>query len=449
MRNRVLTKRKILVGTGLITLSLVLFFVSGIPQDWILNRARNQIQQQNWKSSWSSLKWAELFQSPEAEINFLNLRIARKLGRQEEFSAGIRKLQNQKYDIQRLERELWMFEAQTGNLTRLELQIGELFTEGEDLQEICEALVLGYLQTYRKDKANQILDLWQADFPNDAQPHFLRGRLLEHETSLEPAEEEYRAALKLNPRHDAAAYGLARVMISTQRHQQAIPFYELCANHGLSPQPGFVGVARCYRELDELDRAELYLKRAETVDDQELAIEAWKLVGETESNSRAKLWSEWGQLELARSNNQGAIQYLKKALDQNPYDWRLRYHLGQALIDEGESEEGTQQLELFNETRIALESCDPMMDRIGSNPEDVEARYQVGSVMLNYISPNQGLVWLNSALKYDPDHLPTHRLLADYFSTHIDDHPKYAELSQKHQTAVERLTPKAVEPAVP
>ena len=399
-----------------------------------------QVQKQDWNSAQQSLAWSRWLQATSLEADFIGLRIARKLGHQEQFETALHQLNSEKYDPQRLKREVWLMQAQSGDISNLESRLGDLFVAGNDLQEICEAFVLGCLQQYRLDEALQVLDLWEADFPQDAQPHFLRARLLEHRSNYaRGSRKSITAAMALNPEHAAAAYGLARVALQSQDYESALKWYELCSKHGISALPGLIGIVRCYRELGKYDLARQKLEEAEAIPEGQQNIDAWKMVGETAESSLTTLFAERGHLELATGNSLLAQQAFQKALEANPFAWRLRYHYGQALIQTKQIEAGKEQIQIFHDAEQALARCDPLIDQLRTAPENVDARFEIGTVMLEYISPNQGLVWLNSVLRYEPDHLKTHQVLAKYFADHIDEHPAYKNLSQKHQRLAQSL----------
>ena len=56
------------------------------------------------------------------------------------------------------------------------------------------------------------------------------------------------------------------------------------------------------------------------------------------------------------------------------------------------------------------------MEKLITQPEDAELRYQIGSTLLRYDSPSDGLGWLLSVLDVDPHHRPTHAVLAEYYA---------------------------------
>ncbi|MBA3312312.1 MAG: hypothetical protein H0T47_03325 [Planctomycetaceae bacterium] len=78
------------------------------------------------------------------------------------------------------------------------------------------------------------------------------------------------------------------------------------------------------------------------------------------------------------------------------------------------------------------------MDRLRTNPADVEARYLMGTVFLKHVSEPQGLIWLGSALAYEPDHGPTHHALAEYYAGKADEPAGFADMAAKHRELAEK-----------
>ncbi len=49
------------------------------------------------------------------------------------------------------------------------------------------------------------------------------------------------------------------------------------------------------------------------------------------------------------------------------------------------------------------------------SPHDAGLHYELGMIAFRSGSPKEGLRWLESALREDPRHLPTHRSMALYY----------------------------------
>lgn len=407
-----------------------------------LNRFRQSLALQDLKSAERWLDRAGWLGSGSAEFSFEQARFFRRVNRTEDFAAALQRAQTGGMAAARLQLEVDLARAASGDLGPLGKSFPELLQAGEDLPDICEAYVAGCLLNYQLVEAERILGLWQADFPADPQPRFLQGRLFEHRSDLVAAAKAFQAALELSPRHAAAACNLGRVLLAQQKPEEALRWYRQAAECLAEPQPALVGIARCLRELGQLEDARRTLDLA-AARPEKLLIESYRLVGERSETALSQVPAEYGQLELAAEHFDRAAHWLEQAIAVNPYDWRARHSYATALRQLGRKEQADEQSRLSEESREALASCDLLIGTLQRNPTDVEARYRIGVVLLKHVSPNQGLVWLNSVLTYAPQHGPTHRALADYFAAHLDESPDYAELAQRHELAAQTAEPPA------
>ncbi|MDX1968512.1 MAG: hypothetical protein SFV23_15145 [Planctomycetaceae bacterium] len=396
---------------------------------------RDVRSQEWWLAAAGFLPW------PRGELAFQQARLARQLGRPEEFASAMREAQAAGYSSDGLRRELILQQAQVGELKPLEQHLGEWLLEGEDLPAICEAYVSGCIQQYRIPEAHQVLDLWQKDFPDDPQPRFLRGRLFEHQYDLERAQAEFSQALEIAPRYAPAAFNLGRILVSRQQLEPALRAYRQAAALLAEPQPALVGIARCQRGLGDPAAARTTMEHALARPSDQLE-DAYRYVGERSETALAQAPAEMAQLEIEAGNDAAAVKWLEQALQAYPQDWKLRYTYSTTLQRLGRQEDAEQEAQQSDRSRVAMESCDRLFDALGKNPADVEARYHIGCVLLEHLSTNQGLVWLNSVLTFDPQHRPTHARLAEYFAAHASDHPDYPRLAEEHRRA-------AAEPASP
>src|SRR5262249_12866299 len=123
----------------------------------------------------------------------------------------------------------------------------------------------------------------------------------------------------------------------------------------------------------------------------------------------------------------------------------LRYALSTALRRCGRSEEAEQEFHRVEETKAALAQADRQFDIVRSDPQSVSARFEIGRIFLEHLSENQGLVWLNSVLTLDPDHLPAHRLLADYFEKNSRRDAAFERRAREHRRRVHELEKRGVD----
>ncbi len=369
------------------------------------------------------------------ELWFYNARLSRKLARDAKFVEYLGIAVAKGLPAERANIEVRLAQAQRGELAPLESVLSELFIKGDDADEICYAYAQGCLLKYRLDEAINILDLWQADYPNDARPHFLRGRILEHRSNAVGAGEEFRKALQKNRYYASAAYNLGRILEGEQKPAEAISYYLIASRNLRNPVPGLVGKARCERLLQKYDQAQITLQQAEQASN-ESDQEAFRLVGDQVAGADATLLTEQGYLAANLDQHEQAVEYLSEAVERNPHDWRARYQLGTSQKQIGKSEQANENLRQVSETKAALATCDRLFDVLKKEPENIEARLQIGKTFLEHISENQGLIWLNSVLDTDPKNIEAHTALATFFRNQQNLHPEYVALAKKHEAYI-------------
>jgi tetratricopeptide (TPR) repeat protein len=103
------------------------------------------------------------------------------------------------------------------------------------------------------------------------------------------------------------------------------------------------------------------------------------------------------------------------AIEKNPRDTTARYGLGLVLRQIDRTEEAEAEFARVQEVRNALERAVPLRDRIKSDPTDLDARLQLGELLLEHESEKMGIFWLRSVFTYDPNHSAAHKVLAEYY----------------------------------
>lgn len=328
--------------------------------------------------------------------------------------------------------ELRMAEAQRGNLDALEPQLSHLLISSSEPDEICDAFVSGCLLKYRLQDALQLLSVWEQDYPSDDRPHFLRGRILEHQVNFDAALKEFRRASELNPVNGPAFYNAGRVLETLKKPDEALKAYLNCAETLGDPRPGWIAAAGCLRTLRRYGEARDYLLMAQREGREGLSV-SFRMVGEPAESGGSRLSMELGELAFAELDFQTAVEHFQAVVDVAPANWKVRYQLSQAQRKLGLNNEAALNEQIVKTTRDALESCDPLISVLKRDPGNIEARFNIGLTFLNHISADQGIVWLDSVLDLAPDHQEARKVLADYFDSHQDENPEFSRLAEEHR----------------
>jgi hypothetical protein len=78
---------------------------------------------------------------------------------------------------------------------------------------------------------------------------------------------------------------------------------------------------------------------------------------------------------------------------------------------------------------------------VSKNPEDIESRYKIGRIFLDFGSPKEGVIWLQSVLDYDANHKPTLEALAAFYEDRSKESPEFAELAKRYRRKAQSAPP--------
>lgn len=350
-----------------------------------------------------------------AELEFLLGKTYRRLGEYDRVETHLKKALKLGWDVKALEREQWIALAQTGQWREVKAHWPDLFSNpGSDGPEISKAYVSGCLSQMQINDARRVLDAWQADFPEDADPHVLRGQLNEAMLEWKNASAEYAQALKLDPDRADVRLLLAKSLIVTGELERSESLLRTFLKAHPDDADANLSLAQCLTKLGKGKEARAILSRLHEVDPNQYDV-----------------LLALGVLELSLDQNEVALQYLKSAEEQRPEDVKLQFALGKALQKTGNAEEAQKHFELVNESHAPLLRMKQAIDELLLDPRNLDLRFEIAMISWKYSSHEKGLKWLHSLLQIDPTHRPTHQFLAEYY-TRIGDQ----ESAARHQKFV-------------
>lgn len=160
-----------------------------------------------------------------------------------------------------LKRETELYRIESGNWSEgTESQLGAFAGQGVTTYDVPAAFVLGCLTLGKYELAQQILDVWDTDFPNDPHVAYMRGKYWEALGDIPQARAQYEMATSLEPHHEAARRSLAE--LCEQNDQLDAAFQQFATLASLSPdnEAAVVDAARTLRKMGQLDRAQAVLR---------------------------------------------------------------------------------------------------------------------------------------------------------------------------------------------
>jgi Flp pilus assembly protein TadD len=283
-----------------------------------------------------------------------------------------------------------------------------------DSPEILAVLVPALLAEFRLVDADWLAAKWVELRPQLAKAWTCQADILERLGRKEQAVNALRQLVKLTPEDKQARLNLARLLIELRRDEgEAAEHLEWLM--GVDPKNPAVAVqlAACREVQGRPDEAIAILDRS--------------LV---DHPSHAPTLHLRGRFEMNRARPGTAREFLRRAVASDPSDRELLYSYFLCV----------QQVGTPDEIRAAEEQwkrCDADLKRVGelgraiaTTPDDPNLRREMGELFLRNHREVDGLRWLDSALQIDPNHAPTHRVLADYY-----DRTGRADLAARHRNA--------------
>ena len=387
---------------------------------WEWHRARQEWQQiqdalhrHDLPGAASSLGRYLQHRPGDAAAWFLAARTARRLERFHEAERDLERCQELGgvTDSTRLEWDL--LRVQQGDLgeidVRLRMTIGP---DHPDAPIVLEALARGYLRAERLSDALQACGLWLEREPEHPRPWLWRGRILERVGHWEKALEAYRRALDLAPDDREARLALGRVLLGQRQPGGAAEQYQYLLDRSPDDAEALLGLAGCRIEQGKAAAAVPLLDR----------------VPAASPSSPAGMFLR-GKAAFELDDRAGAEGWLRQAVRSAPDDAEALYLLVQCLRAQGKEAEAGPLAGRLEELRKDLRRLDELTRVVARQPDDVGPRHEAGVLALKVGRPEEGVRWLQGALRVKGDHRPVHAALADYYLQHND--PARAEAHRR------------------
>jgi tetratricopeptide (TPR) repeat protein len=292
-----------------------------------------------------------------------------------------------------------LLKAQSGGLAQVEGELKTWLAKDNDSQEsvlILEALIKGYLQTYRLGDALDCLNQW-LDRKEDVQALVWRGWVHERKNDEPSAKRDYLRALVLDTENDEARHRLADLLVTSAPEEAEAHFSSLYERQPTNP--GVVlGMVQCRRVLGQTEDARRLLDQ---------------LLANQPRNCEALI--ERGMLALIENRPAEAENWLRQALALEPYNRVANYQLFLCLEQLGKNEEAQKVKARVTKIIEDLQLLHDATKQVMAAPGDPEWRYRAGMILLRNGQTEEGRRWLLSALEIDPKHGPTHAALADLY----------------------------------
>jgi tetratricopeptide (TPR) repeat protein len=264
---------------------------------------------------------------------------------------------------------------------------------------ILEALARGYLRMYRPREAERSLEEWFRRQPDNPQALLIQGQVFDLETRHHDSIASYRRALTVDPEMEDARLRLCEALMQLGLMSEAEPHLKYLSER--IPENLMVQV-HLARARDRLGQSE----EAEKIIDAVLA----------RHPRYPPALAERGKLALRAGRADEAEKWLREAVALEPGDYQAHYQLSLCLEKNGKPDEAQKeqaQLQQIEEDIKRIQSIS--MGEMQQRPHDPDLHYQAGTIALRAGAVEEGLRWLHSALRENPNHVPSHKALMEYY----------------------------------
>jgi tetratricopeptide (TPR) repeat protein len=111
-----------------------------------------------------------------------------------------------------------------------------------------------------------------------------------------------------------------------------------------------------------------------------------------------------GRLELEAGNYEAATDALREARALDPGNDDILFALAAAVRARGNPDEAKQLLAEADHLRQVWLEVRKLQTTCLQEPLNIEARYQIGKLLMSIQARNDARIWLNSVLQLDPEH---------------------------------------------
>ena len=315
-----------------------------------------------------------------------------------------------------LQLEWLLLRAVNGDFPAVEKDLKLLLADDDPRSSlILETLVHCYLGVLRYNSAMDYLQSWLKREPDNIRALDLRAFVCERLENRDQAMLDYGRVLELSPGTRHARQALVEILLADKNLQEAAEHLQILRQYP-APEPG---------ELLALARSEVLQGKPE---------EARQFLDDllAQKPDHIEALYERGMLTEDPAEAEG---YFRKALAGNETFLQARYQLFSALLKQGRKEDAEAEKNRYKAIEKDLRSLPNLLveaDRYG-NP-DLLAR--AAAILMRGMDYHQGTQLLYRALHLNPNHRPSHEMLADYF-----EKTKQPEKAARHRQKARLKSP--------
>jgi len=343
--------------------------------------------------------------SANGEARFYLARAYRLSGNINAMALNLRESAALGFSEKRVKAEDCFAMAQSGQFLPVQRQIESLFLDpGEDGRELCEAVSIGYLQTFQIPQALAVIQAWKRDYPEDSRPWLVEGMYYLEGALWARALAEFEEGLKISPGAIDLLLQLGRVRLELNQLPEAVAAFECCLREAPHNVEALSGLATAKFKMGFVDDAGNTAAAALAFDSRHF-------------DSLCLL----GQIHLAKNEPEKALSLLEAAYGIKPFDPAARYHYAMALRRTSDLIKADEILRASEEQHQAQSKLRDLFSQLSSDPQNAEVRLEIGRILVEHGDPAEGIAVLRSVFLFDPSNSEAIQLIASATSGSKDE----------------------------
>ncbi len=294
-----------------------------------------------------------------------------------------------------------LLEMQEGDLSRERRLWAIALDDADQALFILEALARGYRKNYLLADMQVALDELLRRQPDHVEALLDRAWIAERQVRLDKALDDLKQAVAIDPRHDEANLRLGELLLAMERPPEAYEILKpLAARHDTDPRV-VLALFRACRKMGKSDEAA-------QLDSQLSALKP----------AEFPVLLERGRYLLEQGGAAEAEPLLRQAVALAPFDFQVHYSLQLCLNQLDRQEEAKKEQALVQQIDADLKEIAELTQKLQRARFDPDLRCAIARIFLRSGEESEGLRWLKTVLRMQPQHRPTHEALAEYYERH-------------------------------
>jgi tetratricopeptide (TPR) repeat protein len=349
----------------------------------------------------------------DAEVHFLLARLCRRSNDFAGWQIHLGHAEALQWSKEEVQRETILMRIQADALPSVEALVMEQLASGSiDKDLLLEAWVKRCLDQVRIDEAIRGATFWMEQSPRNGQALFLRGQANQARRAFDKAIADYEQALELQPNYAEALLGLADAHVLQGQYDLALQKYQSFLKLRPEHVGALFGVAHCQFFLGHKDEAKKSLQTLFVAN----------------QNHPAGVFLQ-GKILMEEGDNKEALAWLRRAEKLAPNEIDITYSLAGLLRKLDQIEEASQYDQKVQELRTGIARLEILRQQARQEPDNIDLRYEGATLFAKLGQEEEAERWFLIVLRLNPNHVPAHRALADYYQKKGD--PRQAELHRR------------------